>query len=118
MRIPRSLFFIIIALCALACLSSGCSRKARAARHLARAEKYFEAGQYPRAEVEYLNVLQRDRLNARAFARLGTIYYEQGRIQAGAFLTRASELATNDLDLRLKLATINLAARKRKESRD
>jgi tetratricopeptide (TPR) repeat protein len=119
MGIPRRLFFIIIALCALVGLSSGCTRKARAARHLARAEKYFEAGQYPRAEVEYLNVIQRDQLNARAFARLGTIYYEQGRfMRANAFLTRASELATNDLDLRVKLATINLAGRKSKEGRD
>src|SRR4051794_38208868 len=94
------LFTTVLAMCLLASLSSGCSKKAKSARHLTRGDAYFDSGQYSKAEVEYLNVLQRDSRNAAAFARLGTIYYEQGRTsRAYPFLVKASELATNNMDL-------------------
>src|SRR2546422_10785529 len=101
----------LIAAGLLLTLAAGCSAKARAGRHLKRADKYFDAGHYSRAEVEYLNVLQRESQNARALARLGTIYYEQGRTgRAYAFLAKASELATNDMELHVKMGTILLSA--------
>src|SRR5207237_366315 len=65
------------------------------------------------------NVLQRDSVNARAIGQLGTIYYEQGRTsRAYLFLAKASELATNNVDLRVKLSTILLSGGKPKEAQE
>ena len=100
-------------------LSAGCSKKAKSARHLQRADKYFAAGQYPKAEVEYLNTLQLDSTNSKAIGRLGTIYFEQGRFgRAYAFLSSARQLKPDDLELRVKIATINLSAGRTKEARE
>src|SRR5436309_11685443 len=100
-------------------LGTGCSRKAKSARHLQRADKYFAAGQYPKAEVEYLNTLQLDSTNSKAIGRLGTIYFEQGRFgRAYAFLSSARQLKPDDLELRVKIATINLSAGRTKEARE
>ena len=101
-----------------ATVNTGCSAKAKKAYHLERANRYFAAGQYDQAEVEYMNVLRSDRENAQAIGRLGTIYFEEGRLQKAApYLFKGSELATNDLDLRLKLGSFYLAAGKAKEAR-
>lgn len=103
----------------LAAGGAGCTGKAKRAYHERRANKFYDAGQFDRAEIEYLNVLRSDPGNARAFGRLGTIYYQQGRLQtAGPFLYKASSLATNDLDLRLKLGMFYAAAGKLKEAGD
>ncbi len=113
----RRLLALLVSAGMLLTLGTGCTAKARARRHLQRGDKYFDAGQYSKAEVEYLNVLQRRSLNARALSRLGTIYFEQGRAdRAYAFLAKASQLATNDMDLRVKLGTILLSAGKVKEA--
>src|SRR5215207_2792947 len=99
--------------------SSGCSKKATTARHLQRADKFFDAGQYPKAEVEYLNTLKFQGTNSQAVVRLGTIYYEQGRFaRAYAFLGKARELRPADTELRMKLASIYLVAGKLKEARE
>ncbi len=60
MRKLARVFFTSIAAGLLVCLVAGCSAKTRRAKHMQRADKYFSAGQYPKAEVEYLNVLQLD----------------------------------------------------------
>ena len=94
----------------LACvLLAGCTQQARKTRHLAKADKYFAVGAYPDAEVEYLNVLKEDQLDAHAFSRLGLIYSENGRItRAYPFLKRAQELDAGNLQVRLKLGQLNL----------
>ncbi|MDQ3118654.1 MAG: tetratricopeptide repeat protein [Verrucomicrobiota bacterium] len=75
-----------------------------------RAEKYFEAGEYEKAKIEYLNVLRLDQLNIKAFQRMGAIWSAQGApLRAGPFLVRARELAPDDTDNRLKLARVFLA---------
>ncbi len=90
---------------------TGCSAKAQKADHLARADKYFDAGKYPEAEIEYLNVYQADRENLQAISRLGAIYYEEGRItRAYQFITKALELNPTDTDLRIKSGMIYLSA--------
>src|SRR6266567_5780834 len=100
MRKFTQILLTVMAAGLLAMLTPGCSAKAKAGRHLSRADKYFDACEYSKAEVEYLNVLQLQSLNARAMARLGTIYYEQGRAaRAFPFLDKASELTTNDMEL-------------------
>ena len=103
----------------LGLVGSGCSPKARKAQYLQRANQDFAAGEYDRAEVEYAKVLRLDRENPEALGRLGTIYFEQERFQkAFPFLLRSSQLATNNLDVRLMLGRIYLAAGKQKEARD
>src|SRR5208283_3109112 len=102
MRNPSRLLSAGLAFGLLVSLTAGCG-KARQAYHLQRADKYFAAGQYPHAEVEYLISLRGGGENAHAISRLGTIYYEEGRFpQAFRFVTRASALAPNDMDLHLK----------------
>src|ERR1041385_4352642 len=106
---PRFIFLLFL-LAAGVFLSTGCTAKIKKARHLSRADKYYNTGQYAKAEVEYLNVVQLDSTNAHVLGRLGSIYYEEGRpIRSYAFLKKASELNPNDLDLQLKLSNIDLA---------
>src|ERR1019366_9115005 len=69
------------------------------------------ASQFDRAEIEYMNVLRYDPVNVQAFGRLGLIYYEQGRLQrASWFLAKGSQMAPNDLNLRMKLGFIYSSA--------
>jgi tetratricopeptide (TPR) repeat protein len=98
---------------------TGCTAKIKSAYHLKRANRYFDSGQYDKAEIEYLNVLYHGSQNAQAIGRLGVIYFEQGRLQRAApFILKASQLTTNDLSVRLKLGLIYLAMGKPKEARD
>ena len=109
--------FFMIAL--LAGAGAGCSPSGSKERHMLRANRYFEAGEYDKAEVEYLNVLRYDAADSRAFSRLGIIYTEQGRYsRAVPNLLKAEELDPNDMDVRLKLGLIYLSAGKLKEARD
>ena len=113
------LMVTVAAMAWVASLNTGCTAKMKKAYHESRADKFYAAGQYDRAEIEYLNVLRNDRSNAKAFARLGYIYFDQGRFQTAApFLVRASDLATNDLDVRMKLGQVYAAAGRMKDARD
>lgn len=103
----------------LAVVNTGCTAKMKKSYHESRADKYYAAKQYDRAEVEYMNVLRLDNSNAKAYTRLGQIFFDQGRFQTAApFLLRASMMATNDLEVRMKLGLIYAAAGKLTESRD
>jgi len=107
----------VAALAWVAGLNTGCTAKMKKAYHESRADKYYAAGQFDKAEIEYLNVLRNDRESAKAFARLGYIYFEQGRFQTAApFLIKASSLATNDLDIRMKLGLVYATAGRMKEA--
>jgi tetratricopeptide (TPR) repeat protein len=111
MKKIQRLIFIFAAVIALAGFTGGCSAGAKAKWHTSRADKFFAAGQFDKAEIEYLNVLRYDRENVKAFTRLSGIYFDQGRFQTAApFLSRAVSLATNDLDLRLKYGQVLAAA--------
>jgi tetratricopeptide (TPR) repeat protein len=102
-----SVVFLLFAFSLLLFSVSGCTAKAKRARHLARADKYYASGDYLKAEVEYLNVLRLDQANAHAIRRLGTIAFDDGLFfRALPFLVRAAELSTNDVDTQVKLATI------------
>ena len=99
----------------------GCSADASKSRALARANTYFESGEYDKAKIEYLNVLKVDPRNARAIQQLGVIWYEQGApLNALPFLLAARDLLADDIEIRLKLASIDLSvgqfADARKES--
>jgi len=116
---PVRLLLTVVTVGLLLSLTAGCSAKAKAERHLKRADKYFDAGQYPKAEVEYLVALQRQPTNAHAISRLGAIYYEEGRVgRAFVLLTNACALLPNDLDVRLKVASICVSIGKAREARE
>jgi tetratricopeptide (TPR) repeat protein len=119
MRKVIYLFLTLVVASALVVTDTGCSAKAKRAYHLRQANHYFDSAEYDKAEVEYLNVLRGDRQNARAIGRLGMIYFEQGRFsQAAPFLFKGSQLATNDLDLRLKWGLICLLLGKSEDARN
>ncbi len=115
MKKINGLLLVLLAAVLLATVNTGCSAKAKQAYHLQKANRYFDAGKYDQAEVEYFNVLRNGGENALAIGRLGTIYFEQGRLQKAApFLIKGVELAPNDLDLRIKLSGFYMAAGKPK----
>lgn len=108
---------VVVLLGLSAVILSGCSAKAKLDRHLAKGESYFSSGQYEAAEIEFLNVLQAERTNATAIARLGVIYAEQGRVsQAIGFLRAARELSPDNLEVRQKLAELYIALGARTEA--
>ncbi|HEY4300858.1 MAG TPA: tetratricopeptide repeat protein [Candidatus Didemnitutus sp.] len=107
-RLGLFAFFLVIAFG-----GAGCTRQAKIERRLAAADSSFSSGQYDRAEIEYLNVLQLDPASGRAIARLGEIYFDQGRIGSTyLYLARARELRPDDLELRTKFGLYLLAAGK------
>src|ERR1700688_3392603 len=53
-------------LCLAALVLASCSPAAKKARALERADRYFKAGDYDKAKIEYMNVLRVDRQKAMA----------------------------------------------------
>src|SRR5438132_13924750 len=99
-------------LIAAALVLTGCSREAKETRYLARANRYFEAKQFDRAEIEYLNVLRLDSKNVVALSRLGAIYYSKGDLlRSLPYLAGAERQAPDELDTRIKLGRILSLAR-------
>jgi tetratricopeptide (TPR) repeat protein len=97
---------------------AGCTAKMKAAYHQKRADRYYDAGQFDQAEIEYKNVLRRSQQNAHAWGRLGIIYFDEGRQgEASQILGRAQQLDTNNLEVRLKLGTAYLGFGHLKEAR-
>jgi len=113
----RSSVLIAVALLALA--GSGCTAKMKGSYYQHRAEKCFAAGDYSSAEIEYKHVLRSEPQNGEAWSRLGVIYFYEGRLpEAAAILIKAEQLSTNDLDVRLKLATVYQGMGRLKEAQD
>jgi tetratricopeptide (TPR) repeat protein len=113
------LFSILLAAGLMAAVNTGCTAKAKKVYHLQKANRYFDAGQYDQAEIEYMNVLRNDHENFQAISRLADIYYDEGRLlRAAPFIVAGHHLATNDLDLNIKMGILYLSAGKIKEARD
>ena len=110
--LPVALLISVIVL-----LGSGCSPAAKRDRLLQTADEHYKAGDYDKAEVEYLNVLKAERGNPRAVVRLGLIYTEQGRIgPAISYLRGGHSLVPEDLDVRYRLGQIHLSTGNPKEA--
>ena len=105
-RIP----FPIVAAASIAILLTGCTAASKKAHLAERAEKFFKAGEYDKAKIEYLNLIKIDPSDANAYARVGAMWAEEGApLHAGAFLVKALELAPNQIDSRLNLTRVYLA---------
>lgn len=106
---------VVVAL--LAAAGAGCTARARASHHLKRADQFFISGQYDSAEIEYENVLRNDPQNAKAWDRLGDIYFDEGRgPETIPILGRARQLDPGNLGVRLKLAALYLASGQSKDA--
>src|SRR5437868_11823706 len=99
----------LIAILVMVLVTCSCTSEMKKSRYLARAERYFKAGEYDQAKIEYLKVLQIDSGNAVAYARCGAMWADEGApVRAAAFLLKARDLAPKDLDNRYKLALLYL----------
>src|SRR5438067_4645393 len=97
----------LIAILVMVLVTCSCTSEMKKSRYLARAERYFKAGEYDQGKIEYLKVLQIDSGNAVAYARCGAMWADEGApLRAAAFLLKARELAPKDLDNRYKLALV------------
>jgi len=111
---------LITLLCAFAilCFATGCSRSAKVERHLARGQKFFQAEEYSKAEIEFLNVIRLQQTNTIALRDLGLIYYQQGRwLRSHAFLQKANEVSPGSDEVRLRLAAILIGLGSLKDAR-
>lgn len=114
-RMPRA-FLFALTLCSV--LAAGCSKEMKKSRFQKQADQHFQAGQFDKAEIEYLRVLNLDRQNKNAVGRLASIYYDEGRLpQAMAFLLEAKKIDPDNFELREKLGTLYVSARLYKEAR-
>jgi tetratricopeptide (TPR) repeat protein len=107
---PHPKILRIRALSCIVATLTACTPAAKKARYTANAERYFKAGQYDQAKIEYLNILRIDPRDANSYARSGAIWLAQGApLRAGGFLVKAVELSPNDFESRLNLARVYLA---------
>lgn len=96
----------------VAVLLVGCSSKSsRVDRYISNADDRFSSGDYASAEIEYLNAIKLDHELHHAVARLGVIYFDQGRLrQAAPHLRRAVQLDPDNLEVAYRLALLYLAS--------
>lgn len=119
MRNLLKITFLFAASLALILGGAGCTKEAKKARRLSKADGYFQAGEYEKAEIEYKNVFQIEPMNPEAVSRLGIIFFEQGRSGiAAAFLIKARELQPDNLDARLKLAMVYAGTNRLADARE
>jgi tetratricopeptide (TPR) repeat protein len=106
-RIGQTVGGRLAMLLVLAAVFASCSGKTKDTRRLEVADRYFKAGEYEKAKIEYLNVLREDFNNPVAEAQLGIIWFEQGApLRAYAYLLRSRELEPDNIEARTKLALV------------
>ncbi len=106
--IRKSLLLLLVAL-----VASGCTPKARSARHLSRGENYLKSGDAESAKIEFIKALRADGTNVQAYERIGEIWSDQGApLRALPYLVKVRDLTPDDVASRAKLAQafLSLAA--------
>lgn len=87
----------------------GCG-ESKIKKHLAQGEQFYKEGKYDEAKIEFMNLRQRDPLNATAHARLGEIWLYQGSaIQAAPYLLEAHKLDPDNLETIQYLAETSIS---------
>ena len=104
-------------------MTAACTKEEQTkAQHLSRADDYFLAEQYEKAEAEYRAVLRGtrpDQADPMAIGRLGIIYFEEGQVRkAFPLLKKATEVQPDNLEAQLKLGLAYLSAQAFKEARE
>ena len=89
----------------VAIASFGCAKEQDGKeQHLSRANDYFAAEQYDKAEKEYREVLRLAPDDPVAVRQLAIIYLDQGQVlQAYPLLKKSAELQPDDPEIQLKL---------------
>ena len=110
MRAVRLVFSDLTAVLAAIVLLAGChSGEKEKTRLLQRADQYFNAQEYDKARIEYLDLLKLDRMNRTAIKQLGIIWFEEGApLRALPFLMATRDLDPNNFNARAKLASVFL----------
>src|SRR5436189_3611524 len=104
MQISKILCRIMTVISAVT-LITACTNETKKPHLLGEADNYFKAGNYDKAKLSYLNVLQLDAGNALAFERIGAMWQDDAApLQAGRFLAKASELDPKNAQNRIRLA--------------
>ena len=116
-------FRLGMALSLVAVITAACSQEEQTKdQHLSRANDYFLAEKYQKAEAEYRDVLRGarpDQADPIAIGRLGIIYFEEGQLRkAFPLLKKAAEVQPNDLEVQLRLGLAYLSAQAYKEARE
>src|SRR5207245_9267467 len=82
----------VIAILVMVLVTSSCTSEMKKSRYLARAERYFKAGEHDQAKIEYLNVLQIDSGYPVPYARYAAMCADEGGPRrAAAFLLQARD---------------------------
>lgn len=98
---------------------TGCSKEARKEKHLQKANRFYTAEQYDKAEVEFVNVLRLDPGNPQAIRTLAFIYQSRGNLaRAYPFLNKAKQILPNDLEVRVRLGLVHVAAGETAKARE
>ncbi len=114
MRTPIRNSLIICLLFILA--ACGASPETKKARHFENGDKFFEQKQYKEAATEYGNVLKIDPNNKNAYKKLASIYLSTGEPgKSLSFMLRAKGVDPEDIEVRLQIARLQLAADRLKE---
>jgi len=111
----RAMLVLTIALFA----SSACSKEAKIARYLERGDEYLKEGKTREAIIEFLNVIQLDEGNRDATARLAKTLFDTGQFgPAFQYLQRAVEFNPDDIEARVRLATLHVFGGRLEEARE
>lgn len=116
----RRVLLFGLSLTVLTSALAACNRSPEAvkARHLERGDRFYAKKAYREAVLEYLNVLRVEVDHPHAIRRVGFSLYETGEFaKSHVFLLKAEQQNPDDVETRLKLARIYLAARRLKEAR-
>jgi tetratricopeptide (TPR) repeat protein len=109
MRALKTIVPAVTAISLVAATFSGCHLPGRKARVMEHADRYFKAGEYDKARIEYMNVLRLDRTNRTAIKQLGIIWFEEGApLRAFPFLRATRDLDPSNFNNRTKLASAML----------
>jgi tetratricopeptide (TPR) repeat protein len=114
----RSVSLKVFISCFLLLACTGCTKAIRRERARIRAEHYFKAGDYDKAKIEYIKLLQLDQMNQTAIKQLGTIWLDEGApLRALVFLKTACDQDPKNADIRAKFASALLAVGEATEAR-
>ena len=109
MQALKAIVPAVMAISLVAAPIAGCHLPGEKSRVMERADRYFKAGEYDKAKIEYLNVLRLDRTNRIAIKQLGIIWFEEGApLRAFPFLRATRDLDPSDFNNRTKLASATL----------
>ena len=111
----RAVLILLIASMA----SSACSKEAKIARYLERGDEYLKEGKTREAIIEFLNVIQLDENNREATARLAKTLFDTGQFGPSfQYLQRAVEFNPDDVEARVRLATLHIFGGRMEEARE